>query len=148
SPDERFLVYVAAPDRALAIADRHTVDAKIFDVLAGSTSETRAFFALWSANSESVVVGNNPILGDVPRYFYISDFASNIQGATIQEIFFDVTLNDREYGTVFVEDISQNGQTLLMSALDLASLSSGSRGRLYLAAYTFSDPPVFNLYEN
>lgn len=151
SPNQRYMVYVADaeyPYPVLAIADRQTVEAKIFDVLAGKTLDTDYFFALWSANSESVVVGNHPPRGDVPRYFYISDFTSDIQEATIQEVFFDVTLNNRVYGSVFVEDISQDGQTLLISALDLTSPPSGSRRHLYLATYTFSDPPTLTVYEN
>ncbi|MCB9454010.1 MAG: hypothetical protein H6672_21460, partial [Anaerolineaceae bacterium] len=149
SPDQRYMVYQADPaNPVLAIADRQAVAAKLFDVLAGRTLETQYFFALWSANSQSVVVGNNPILGDFPRYFYISDFTSDIQEATIQEIFLDVTVDGHEYAGGYIEDVSQDGKTLLMSPLDLISISPGVRGRVYLGAFTFSDPPEFTVYEN
>ncbi|MFN8527072.1 MAG: hypothetical protein U0670_00490 [Anaerolineae bacterium] len=108
------MVYVAEPQNgSLAIADRQSISAHVFDVEAGRISETRHFFVLWSANDHGVVVGNFPIQGDVPRYFYISAFRSNIQEATIRNRP-DVAVDGREYVGGDVEDISQGGDTLMI----------------------------------
>lgn len=151
SPNERFMLYITGTnprELQFALADRSITSTKTFDILVGNTRETDTFFALWSGDSQSVVIGNNPLLGDFPRYFYITNYANNIQTAAIDEIYFDVTLNGREYSSGFIEDISQDGKKILMTSLDLTSLSAGVRDRVYLATYRFNDSPEFTLYEN
>jgi len=154
SPNERFMVYVTGTDpreRRFAIADRNTISAKTFDLLAGNTSEIDAFFTLWSADSRSVVIGNRPLL-DVDgfvRYFYITNYADDVQAATIEEITLDAIVNEREYQGAVVQDISQDNQTLLIMTADIAKSEAGELEYFTSAQYRiYTTPSVLDIFEN
>jgi hypothetical protein len=150
SPNRRFMIYEAGTEptrRRFATGDRDNLLTRTFDVLVGQNHNTSTFFTLWSADSRSVVIGNNPLLGDFPRYFYVTDYTDDVQVGTIEEIMLDALVNGREYGGGYVEDISMDGQTLLMSPLDVSSIAPGVRGRVVLASYRPSDASV-TIHEN
>lgn len=149
SPNQRFMIYITDPENpSLAIADRQLVAAKQFDTLAGNTLETRFFFAMWGQDNKGVLVGNHPIQGDFPRYFYISNFESDVQDATIQELPGIVDFGEETYSTGTIRDINSDSTLLLTSSTSIESLTSGDEPDTRLAIFKALDMNIQTIFAN
>ncbi|MEO8606860.1 MAG: hypothetical protein ABI690_03215 [Chloroflexota bacterium] len=117
SPDVRYMVYtrLVDDDIFITLADRQNGQSMSTQLEALNISATDSFNVLWSANSETFVTFVTPLQMSEPEFFNrISNYANGLSGLTTQEIGFFLRINDEDFGTTDIYDVSGDGRFVLV----------------------------------